>query len=308
MNLQIDPSSSVPLFHQIAEALRYQIAIGALAEGERLPGVREAAQRWQVHFHTVRRAYQALVEDGLLHMGPGKPTLVAGGGLEPAKEALRTFLADFLQAGQERFCLSGQDLARHLMAMDAQVKAPGPVLVVECSKGQSQAHAREISSRWQVEALPWSLDQLGEPPPGPIIATFFHYQELRRRWPRRLGDIHFVAIHPDQELPEQIRARLGRNPGRVLLWEREAAMAANIAADLRTIFEPCGIPVEPRVLEEAASPVATLGENEVGLFAPRVWGHLPAEVRNHPRAFEAQYRIRQADLEELGPFLRGVRS
>ena len=308
MDIQIDSSSSVPLFHQIAEALRYQIAIGALAEGERIPSVRDAAQRWQVHFHTVRRAYQALADEGLLHMGPGKPTVVASRGLQPASEALRTFLAGFLQEGLERFGLSGQDLAKHIVAMDSIPKTSGPVHLVECSEGQSQAHALEIRNRWKVDAEPWSLDRPGEPPPGPIIATFFHFQEIRRRWPRRLGDINFVAIHPDQELPARIRTRLGRNPGRVLLWEREETMAANMASDLRTVFEPCGIPVEARVLAKDLSPMANLGENAVCLFAPRVWGHLPPEVRDHRHAFEATYRIRQVDLDELGAFLHGVRS
>lgn len=306
MDLRIDPSSSVPLFHQIAEALRYRIAIGSLGEGERMPSVREAAQQWQVHFHTVRHAYQALAAEGLLHMGPGRPTVVAGRGVEAGNEDLRRFLTGVLREGRARFGLSAPDLARHLAALDGLVATPGPVLVVECSEGESEAHAREIRNRWQVEARPWSLDRSGEPPSGILIATFFHYQEIRNRWPRRQGDIHFVAIHPDPGLPERVRERLGRNPLRVLLWEKEETMAANMAADLRTVFEPRGIPVEPRVLLPDASPLAGVGGADVCLFAPRVWGRLSPEVRDHPQALEATYRIRQADLEALGPLFQGT--
>jgi GntR family transcriptional regulator len=306
MDLRFDPSSAVPLFHQIAEAIRYRIAIGALGEGERMPGVREAAQQWQVHFHTVRRAYQALAAEGLLHMGPGKPTVVAGRGLEAANGDLRRFLAGVLQEGRARFGLSGQDLARHLAALDGLAAVPGPLWVVECSEGQAEAHAQEIRERWKVAARPWSMERPGEPPPGFLVATFFHFQEIRDRWPRRQGDLHFVAIHPDPGLPERVRERLGRNPRRVLLWEQDETMAANIAADLRTVFEPCGVPVEPRVLAQGVSVLEGQDGDEACLFAPRVWARLPAATRDDPRALEAAYRIRRADLEALGALLEGV--
>src|SRR5262245_48034254 len=46
MRLQLDPQSPVPLYHQLAESLRYRIATGALRPGQPLPPLREAARRW----------------------------------------------------------------------------------------------------------------------------------------------------------------------------------------------------------------------------------------------------------------------
>src|SRR5512140_3035885 len=112
MRLPLDPTSSVPLFYQIVEALRFRIAVGALADGERLPGVREAAKNWHVHFHTVRRAYRVLSEEGLLRMGPGKPTTVISQVSELVPEDVRTFLSGVLQEGRDRFGLSPRELAR----------------------------------------------------------------------------------------------------------------------------------------------------------------------------------------------------
>jgi GntR family transcriptional regulator len=303
MRIHLDPASSVPLFHQLVEALRFRIGVGTLTDGERLPGVREAAKLWQVHFHTVRRAYRTLSDEGLLRMGPGKPTTVISQVTEPVAEDLREFLSGVLREGQDRFGLSPRELARRLEAMDSLAERPTIIHMVECSEEQARGHALEIQARWGVEAIPWALDRLGEPPPGRILATFFHFQEVRLRWPKRQHDLQFVAIQPDPGLLEKIRERLGRNPARVLLWERDETMAENVASDLRGVFQPCGIPVEPRVICGDRSPLESLGAEEVCLFAPRVWASLAAKVRKRPRAFEATYRIRRADLEGLGPFL-----
>jgi GntR family transcriptional regulator len=304
MRLPVDPSSSVPLFFQIAEALRFRIAVGALADGEHLPGVREAADLWNVHFHTVRRAYRALAEEGLLRMGPGKPTTVVSQAMGPVADDVRIFLSGVLREGQDRFGLSPRELARRLEAMDSLAEHPMTLHMVECSEGQALALAQEVQARWGIEAKPWVLDRPGEPPPGPILATFFHFQEVRHRWPRRQSDIHFVTIQPDPGLPERIRNRLRQDPARVLLWEREETMAENVASDLRSVFQPCGVPVEPRVLRKGSSPTENLKTREVCLFAPRVWAGLAPQVRKHPRAFEATYRIRHADMEGLGPLLK----
>jgi hypothetical protein len=252
-----------------------------------------------------------LAEAGLVHMGPGKPTVVArraqDAGEAGVRDELGPFLAGVLREGRERFGLTCLELVRGLERTASGVGRSDVVQVVECSEGQSLAHAQEIAARWRVEARPWCLDQPGEPPAGRIIATFFHFEEIRRRWPRRQGDIQFVAIHPDPQLPERIRARLGGNPAKVLLYERDASMAANVAMDLKTIFEPCGVQVEPRVLDEDGQVRLAPGDTEICLFAPRVWGRLNPALRRHPRALEAAYRIRHADLEALGPFLSGAR-
>ena len=63
--MKLEPTSPVPLYHQIAEALRYRIATGALVPGALLPPLREAAAQWGVNLHTVRRAYGELTEQGV---------------------------------------------------------------------------------------------------------------------------------------------------------------------------------------------------------------------------------------------------
>jgi len=71
MDLEIDPQSPVPLYHQIAEALRVSIEAGTLAPGDALQPMREAAERWGVAIHTVRHAYAALAREGLVKPAEG---------------------------------------------------------------------------------------------------------------------------------------------------------------------------------------------------------------------------------------------
>lgn len=71
------------LYQEIAESLRRRIASGELAPGDRLPPVRELADRWQCTPGTVGRAYRALADEGLVTARRGSGTHVAPNLLQP---------------------------------------------------------------------------------------------------------------------------------------------------------------------------------------------------------------------------------
>ena len=73
MKLKVDPESPVPLYHQIAEGLRAAIEAGALAPGDALDPMRQAAETWGVNIHTVRHAYAALAREGLIEVTQAAP-------------------------------------------------------------------------------------------------------------------------------------------------------------------------------------------------------------------------------------------
>ncbi len=77
MFLRIEPSSPVPIYQQIGEQLRFAIASGRVAVGEKLPGARELAALLSINLHTVTRAYGELVREGTLEMRRGRGTFVA---------------------------------------------------------------------------------------------------------------------------------------------------------------------------------------------------------------------------------------
>ncbi|HEX6946307.1 MAG TPA: GntR family transcriptional regulator [Acidimicrobiia bacterium] len=78
MLIRIDPGSATPIFEQIADSVRKQVASGELAEGARLPSARDVAESLGVNLHTVLHAYQVLREEGLVEMRRGKGATVTG--------------------------------------------------------------------------------------------------------------------------------------------------------------------------------------------------------------------------------------
>lgn len=74
--LHIDPQSNLPLFAQIRQQVTWLIASGKLKPGDRLPTIRDLADQLGIHMHTVRQAYHALEDDGLVETRPSRGTRV----------------------------------------------------------------------------------------------------------------------------------------------------------------------------------------------------------------------------------------
>src|SRR5437764_302966 len=77
MFIRIETSSGVPITRQIADQIRTQCAIGALASGDRLPSVRQLAKELLVNQNTILRVYERLTAEGLLERRHGDGTYVA---------------------------------------------------------------------------------------------------------------------------------------------------------------------------------------------------------------------------------------
>jgi DNA-binding transcriptional regulator YhcF (GntR family) len=75
--LRVDTTSPVPPYEQIRAQLAALISTGRLAEGERLPTVRQLAADLGLATGTVARAYRALEAASLIHTRRGAGTRVA---------------------------------------------------------------------------------------------------------------------------------------------------------------------------------------------------------------------------------------
>jgi GntR family transcriptional regulator len=80
MLLRIDPSTPVPLYEQLASAVRAAVAAGEAAPGDKLPPARELARDLGVNMHTVLRAYSALRDEGLIDVRRGRGAVVRADG------------------------------------------------------------------------------------------------------------------------------------------------------------------------------------------------------------------------------------
>ena len=306
MNITVNPKSPIPLYHQIAEALSYQIATEQLAAGQTLPSVRRMAQILGVNMHTVRRAYTELSGQGLVVSKGALGTMVAGaasGSGKPGHEdKLGQFLGRVIREGREKFELSRPELVQRLGYWGQLASAAHEfVYIIEGSQSQCRDNARQIEALWQVEARPWSMSQEGEPPEGPAIATYFHYNEIRRRWPQRFNAIHFITARPDPGLRKQIEA-LARFSGgsRLVICEFDQPAALNAAADLQSLLEATRFTVETRVVNLAGIALRSRDEEELLVFPPRVWAELTAAEQSDLAVFRMGYELLPEDLHALG--------
>jgi GntR family transcriptional regulator len=68
----IDPMSGVPVYRQLADLLREQVASGELAPRTPLPSAKTLAQQHGIAIGTVTRAVDVLREEGLVRTIPGR--------------------------------------------------------------------------------------------------------------------------------------------------------------------------------------------------------------------------------------------
>jgi GntR family transcriptional regulator len=77
MQIRIDNASSRPVYQQIMDHIKRDIALGRLAWGEKLPTVRQLAARLAINPNTIAKAYRRLEQEGIITTKPGAGTFVA---------------------------------------------------------------------------------------------------------------------------------------------------------------------------------------------------------------------------------------
>lgn len=119
MLLHLDYRDSRPIYVQIMDALRQQIASGVLRQEETLPSVRELAASLSINPNTIQRAYRQLEMEGWIATVPGKGCFVCGipeGNPQEELRLLRQFddaARNLLRRGYTR-----QELTRRLEQED----------------------------------------------------------------------------------------------------------------------------------------------------------------------------------------------
>ena len=78
----IHPNSGIAPSEQIGEQVRFQVAAGALREGDRLTSVRQLASEILVNPNTVAKAYRQLEWEGIVEGRAGEGVFVASGARE----------------------------------------------------------------------------------------------------------------------------------------------------------------------------------------------------------------------------------
>ncbi len=78
MQIRIDNASDRPVYQQIIDQVKRDIALGRLAKDERLPTVRQLAGELTINPNTISKAYRQMEQEGIINTRPGAGTFVAG--------------------------------------------------------------------------------------------------------------------------------------------------------------------------------------------------------------------------------------
>lgn len=76
--VHLDYRDARPIYSQIADGFRNQIAAGLLQAGEKLPSVRDLAAQLSINPNTIQRSYHQLEAEGWIATVPGKGCFVCG--------------------------------------------------------------------------------------------------------------------------------------------------------------------------------------------------------------------------------------
>ena len=77
MQLNINASSSRPVYVQVIDQIKRDIALSHLIEGDRLPTVRDLAIRLAINPNTMAKAYKLLEQEGVIVTRAGAGAFVA---------------------------------------------------------------------------------------------------------------------------------------------------------------------------------------------------------------------------------------
>lgn len=99
MEFYCDTASRTPIYLQLIEQVRRDVALGKLETGTRLPSVRQLSRELVVNPNTIARAYTELDRDGILNTRPGLGVFVA----EPQAELSEKVRRERLLAALDLF-------------------------------------------------------------------------------------------------------------------------------------------------------------------------------------------------------------
>lgn len=74
----IDRSSSIPIYAQLKEQIKFAIETRQFIVGDQLPTVRQYAVDLKINLNTVRKVYNELEDEGYISTRQGKGTFVTG--------------------------------------------------------------------------------------------------------------------------------------------------------------------------------------------------------------------------------------
>ncbi len=93
MRFKLNPNDPLPLYEQLAEQLRQQIAGNHLKPNEKLPSARDLSAQLKINYLTVNKVYRILESEGLVESRRGMGTFISQTD-QPTRERARIKLIE----------------------------------------------------------------------------------------------------------------------------------------------------------------------------------------------------------------------
>lgn len=97
MQFRIDNTSDRPVYQQIVDQVKRDIALGRLVKDEKLPTVRHLAKQLAINPNTIARAYRQLEQEGIIVTKPGAGAFVANLDSNLSRSVRKKIVSDELQ-------------------------------------------------------------------------------------------------------------------------------------------------------------------------------------------------------------------
>lgn len=97
MQFRIDNASDRPVYLQILDQVKRDIALGRLAKDERLPTVRQLAQQLAINPNTIAKAYRQLEQEGIIVTKAGAGAFVANLDSSLSRTVRRKLICDEIE-------------------------------------------------------------------------------------------------------------------------------------------------------------------------------------------------------------------
>ena len=121
MNIIINNSSMQPIYEQIVEQVKGEIIKGSLQQDTALPSVRTLAKDLRISALTVKKAYDALEQEGFVITVHGKGSFVAGVNVglrqEEQKKEIEQELETVIRKGRT-YGMSNEELTNESSSTD----------------------------------------------------------------------------------------------------------------------------------------------------------------------------------------------
>jgi len=98
MYFAINPASESPIYQQIVDHIKREIALGRLSCTDKIPTVRELAAHLLINPNTIAKAYRILEQQGIVVTRVGAGTFVSEAGSSLSQDARKTLVCGKLES------------------------------------------------------------------------------------------------------------------------------------------------------------------------------------------------------------------